>query len=172
MRLSAHYGLELCEQTVKLHFGGVCIAQGQLELGIETIDESLAAAALGGARLGTSAWFWMLAEAHAACGRVDEALLQLEHGFARVQAVDERFWEPELFRTLGAILLAAPDAALPVACQAALEGGPASSERCFSRALELASSMQARPLEQRARQALTLLGQARCGLSVRAERAC
>jgi predicted ATPase len=161
MKLSAQYDLALCEQTVKLHWGAVCIAQGELELGIGVIGEALAAAESSGARLGSSAWHWMLAEAHAASGRVDEALLQLGHAFSRVRAAGERWWEPELYRALGTILLASSNAELPNECQAALAGGVASAEWCFARALDLSLGMRAHALELRARHSLALSVRAR-----------
>jgi hypothetical protein len=157
MEQSAKYGLVSCEQTTRLHWGAVCIGQGQLDQGIQVISDALAANEECGAELGASAWDWMLAEAYGALGQLERALLKLGHGFTRVRRKRERWWEPELYRSLGGVLARGSSLELPPACRAALEGLEISPRACVTRALELSRAMGARALEQRAGHSLRLL---------------
>ena len=94
-------------------------------------------------------------------GRAREALELLAEGIARVQSHEDRWWEPELYRTLGE-LLEQPDGAAAAEAERHLSAQPmpSSAADCFARALTLARQMGARAFELRAATSWAALHQA------------
>jgi predicted ATPase len=101
----------------------------------------------------------MLAEAYGQVGRADEGLCALDEALAHVDKTGERFWEAELHRLRGELLLiqgtgkgnartAAPE--LPIMAEA---------ETRFVRALDIARRQQAKSWELRAAMSLSRLWQ-------------
>ena len=88
-----------------------------------------------------------LAEALGHSGQVDEGLRLLTEALATVDNTGERWWEAELYRLKGALLL---EQTVPDACQA---------EACFQQALAIARRQQARSRELRAVLSLSRLWQ-------------
>jgi hypothetical protein len=107
-------------------------------------------AGLAATRLGS-----LVALAHARAGSEEEAFRLLQEARERVAASRERFWEPELYRMLGELLLQAGvvPAEVAQAWQLPTRLGPC-VEACFLRALQTAQDMGARLLELRAALAL------------------
>ena len=104
-------------------------------------------------------WLAMLAEAYGQVGRADEGLRALDEALVHVDKTGERFWEAELHRLQGELLLiqgtekgsartAAPE--LPIMAEA---------ETRFVRALDIARRQQARSWELRAATSLSRLWQ-------------
>jgi predicted ATPase len=79
-----------------------------------------------------------LAEAYGAGGQTDEGLACLDEALAFVYKNGERFWEAEVYRLKGVLLLT----------HSADQQGEA--ERCFQQALTVARLLHARSLELRA----------------------
>ena len=91
----------------------------------------------------------------AACllsGAALEGLALLDEAEAAVQQTSERYWEAEIHRLRGHLLLAASDPAAPAVVR--------SAEECYRRALEVARRQGARSLELRAAVSLSRLWQA------------
>jgi predicted ATPase len=93
----------------------------------------------------------LLSETCLRAGRIDAAGERLAEARARVEKSDERWWEAELHRLQGEVLLAAAD-----------DGGrdrdsSDGAEACFQSALEVARRQQARSLELRAALSLSHL---------------
>ena len=84
-------------------------------------------------------WLALLAEAYAGNGQVDLALLAIAEAVGEMTRTGARFWEPELHRLKGEILLER-------------DGFEATSESeaCFLRAIEVARVSTARSWELRA----------------------
>jgi predicted ATPase len=96
-----------------------------------------------GSRLRLPYYLSLLAEAHCRAGRASAGLDVLEEALARSRETNERWWDSELHRLRGELLLA-------------VGAEPAEAEAALRRALEIARSRQAKSLELRA--ARTLAG--------------
>ena len=116
--------------------------------GIMQIKQGLAAhQRVGGPELGRPSVLALLAEAYGQAGQPEAGLQALDEALTRVGATDERWWEAELHRLKGALLLQLP---IPNSHQAAA---------CFRHALDVARGQQAKTLELRAAISLCQLQQ-------------
>jgi DNA-binding winged helix-turn-helix (wHTH) protein/predicted ATPase len=154
LRLSTKYGFILCGEILNMLQGVCCLQEGKIQAGIDAMLEAGAVARARGTEYGGTAWRATLAEAHALSGKVPEALALLAEAFERVERQAERWWEPELYRSLGVLLELAPRTPVPAPCARALGSELPSAEACFRHALSLARGMAARSLELRAGLAL------------------
>lgn len=133
----------------------VCYAKAREQPGTTTIanlHESIEAFKASGARLRLPYYLGLLAQECGHAGRVEDGLAAVDEGMAASRAHNERWWDPELHRLRGELLLA---------------GGadPNDVEVAYRRAIEIARSQQARALELRAATSLVRLhsGQRRAG---------
>jgi predicted ATPase len=95
-----------------------------------------------------SFWCGLLSNAYARAGDFEQALDALDEAFARIEAHQERWWEPELHRQLGELALCAQQQASPrTRARFAARAAP---EAAFERARELACRLGAKSLELRA----------------------
>jgi predicted ATPase len=154
LRLSVKYGFMLCGEILKMLQGVCYLQEGRLQAGIDAMVDAAALAKARGTEYGGTAWRATLAEAYAVSARVPEALAMLDEAFERVEQRAERWWEPELYRTLGVLLERAPQTPVPALCARALGSKTPLAEACFRRALALARAMKARSLELRSALAL------------------
>lgn len=125
----------------------VCYAQAREQPGTATIGslrESIEAFKTSGARLRLPYYFGLLAQVCRDAGRVEDGLAAVDDAMAVSRAHNERWWDAELHRLRGELLLT---------------GGADSSdtEAAFLRAIEVARSQQARALELRAATSLARL---------------
>ena len=89
----------------------------------------------------------MLAEGYEKTGQIEDGLMVLNEGLAVMDKTDERFWEAEIYRLKGKLLLK--------------QGGvEAEAETCFQHAIEVARRQEAKSLELRATVSLGRLWQA------------
>jgi predicted ATPase len=89
----------------------------------------------------------LLAEGYAHLGHPEEGLQALSEASSLVEQHEERWWEAEVYRLRGVLLLQQP-------------GTPqAEAEACFQRALDVAHQQQAKSLELRAAMSLAHLWQ-------------
>jgi predicted ATPase len=86
----------------------------------------------------TPYWLALLASIHGRLGQAEEGLVATAEAMTEVARSGERFWEAELQRLKGQLLLQADPANKPEA------------EACFHRAIEIARSQMARSWELRA----------------------
>ncbi|NTU80910.1 MAG: AAA family ATPase [Chloroflexales bacterium] len=125
----------------------VCYAQACAlpdDANIADLRASIAAFTVTGARLRLPYFFGLLAQVCGRAGRTDEALAAVNAGMAEARAHNERWWDAELQRLRGDLLLA---------------GGAATAEveAAYRRALTIARAQQTRMLELRAATSLALL---------------
>jgi predicted ATPase len=143
------------EFTVRLEQGrilrGWALAmQGDAAEGVSQIGQGLEALErAGGPQLGRPSIFSLLAEAYGQAGQPAAGLQALVEALKLATETGECWWEAELHRLKGALLLQLPN---PEAQQA---------EACFRRALDVARSQQAKALELRAALSLSRLWQHR-----------
>src|SRR5262249_5894818 len=130
--------------------GIVLAAEGRGAEGLARLREGRAAWQATGAVV-LSTWILAaLAEALGRAGQADEGLSVVAEGLAFARDQGERFYEAELHRLRGELLLLRPEA------QAA---GQAGAEACFRQALEVACRQQAKFWELRAAMSLSRLYQ-------------
>jgi DNA-binding winged helix-turn-helix (wHTH) protein/predicted ATPase len=143
IRLCSEHGFPYYLAWAEVLRGWSIVAQGDHTTGIAGMRRGIEVLeAKAGARL--SYYRALLAEAYASCGRIDQAHEALEGAFADIARSEERWWEPELHRLRGALLLSGT-------LKRHVE-----AEACFQRAIDVARGQQAKPLELRA--ALSLAG--------------
>jgi class 3 adenylate cyclase/predicted ATPase len=127
--------------------GWALSAQGQTVEGRQQICQGMAAWRATGAEL-TRPWYLaQLAEAYGQAGQGQAGLAVLHEALPLVHTTEERWWEAELHRLQGELLLAC--SAEPAAEAAA----------CYQHALAIARRQQARSLELRAAMSLSRLWQ-------------
>ena len=126
--------------------GWTLTENGQAEEGIAQIHQGLAAYQATGATRDRPYYLALLAEASAKVGQTTEGLEALAEALATLAKSGVPWWEAELYRLRGELLLLSAD-------------NEAAAEACFHQALDIAPRQQARSLELRAAMSLTRLWQ-------------
>jgi predicted ATPase len=139
--------------------GWALAVQGQAAEGISHMQQGLAAYRATGAEYCRPFWLAMLAEAYGQVGRADEGLRVLDEALAHVDKTGERFWEAELHRLQGALLLIHGTGKGSARTAAPELSRLAEAEACFVRALDIARRQQAKSWELRAATSLSRLWQ-------------
>jgi hypothetical protein len=112
---------------------------------IEQVERGVASLAKTGADLARPRYLGLLAEAHLHLGQTEAGLRAADAALVAAARSDERYFEAELHRLRGALLLGGPDP------------DRAGAEEAFQRALAIARRQQARFLELRAARSLSAL---------------
>jgi class 3 adenylate cyclase/predicted ATPase len=121
--------------------------QGQAQEGIELRQQGLIAFRATGAELHRSYLLALLAEAHGVMGQPEAGLTALAEALTFAETTGERWYEPEMYRLKGALLLQQHS------------GNQAEAETCFAKAIAIAQSQQAKSWELRAATSLARLWQ-------------
>ena len=127
--------------------GRVLVAQGQAEAGITQIHQGIDANQATGAELARPFYFALLAEAYGHTGQPAAGLQVLAEALSTIEASDERWWEGELYRLKGDLLLAQS------------EDNHAAAETCWHHARAVARRQHAKAWELRAVLSLARLWQ-------------
>jgi predicted ATPase len=127
--------------------GWALVQQGQAKEGIEQLQQSMQAFRATGAELNRPYFLALLAEAHGTLGEPETGLTVLTEALALVDTTGERYYEPELYRLKGELLLQQNSA------------NHAEAEICFHKALDLARDQQAKSFELRIATSLAKLWQ-------------
>jgi predicted ATPase len=109
-----------------------------------------------GSRLTNSIHLSILAETYGRMGQVEEGLTTLDEALAIAHRGGEHFYEAEIHRVRGGLLLRCIE---PVEMMRAEAKAEAEAERCFQHAIEVARKQQAKSLELRAAMSLSRLWQ-------------
>jgi predicted ATPase len=140
------------EQEFPLHVaqamplrGWTLTENGRAEEGIAQIHQGLAAYQATGATRDRPYYLALLAEASAKVGQTTEGLEALVEALATLAKSGVPWWEAELYRLRGELLLSTDN--------------EATAEACFHQALDIAPRRQARSLELRAAMSLARLWQ-------------
>jgi predicted ATPase len=142
---SAEHGFPFWLAAGTMLGGWALVKQGQGEEGMEQIRQGLATYRATGAEQWRPCSLAVLGEAYREIGQVDEGLQAL----ALVDKNEERWWEAELHRLRGELLL-----------RQAVPNQP-QGEACFQKALDVARYQHAKSLELRAAMSLARLWQHR-----------
>src|SRR5262249_52096722 len=135
--------------------------QGQEE-GIAQMHQGLRAWQVLGSEIGRTWSLGMLTEAYGRVGQTEAGLTILADALAAVARTGERFWEAELYRLKGELLLqsgAQPPASEVVPPDAHLPLPDTATEACFHYALAIARRQRAKMWELRAARSLSRLWQ-------------
>jgi predicted ATPase len=146
-RLANEHGFvqQMANETYRQ--GLLLAQQGQLKEGIVHMQQGWAAYRATGANVRQPMYLAPLAEAYGQGGQVDEGLQVLAEALAYIEQSGERWWEAELHRLKGELLL----------LQSANNHSAAVS--CFEQALALARRQQAKSWELRTATSLARLWQ-------------
>jgi predicted ATPase len=145
--LASEQGFPLYLALARLYRGWALAIQGQAEEGIAQIQQGLAANRAMGTKLALSQLLSLLAEAYGKAGQVEAGLQTLAEALALVAQTQERYYEAELYRLQGELLLARS------------AEHHAEAETCFRHALDVARRQQAKSWELRAATSLSRLWQ-------------
>ena len=130
-----------------VHRGWALLEHGQGEEGVAQIHQGVAAWQATGAELLQPYHLALLAEGYRRRGQTAEGLTLLSEGLAAVEKTGERFYEAELHRLQGELLLQQVIADVDQA------------ETCFQKALDIARRQHAKSWELRAAMSLSRLWQ-------------
>jgi len=130
--------------------GWALAEQGQGEAGIAQIAQGLAVVRTMGAEVARTYYLALLAEAYQSVGQPEAGLSVLAEALAQVEKTGERFWEAEMYRLKGELLLKAEGEGMQAA---------ASPEGCFLKAIEIARRQEGKSLQLRATVSLGRLWQ-------------
>src|SRR5262249_23731410 len=119
--------------------------QGQGKEGIELIHQDMIAYRAIGGEIGRPYSLGLLAEAHGAIGEPETGLTALAEALVHVEHTGERYYEAEIHRLKGVLLLQQNS------------NNQAEAENCFHHVLDIARSQQARSFELRAATSLARL---------------
>jgi predicted ATPase len=145
--LSAEQGFAVYLAHGTVLRGWALAEQGQAVEGIAQISSGLEAWRTTGAEVQRPYWLALLSEADGHAGQADRGLTWLDEALTVVHKTEERWWEAELHRLKGELLLAL-----------AADNHP-QAEICFHQALEVARRQQAKSLELRATRSIVRLWQ-------------
>ncbi len=121
--------------------------QGQAQAGIEQIHQGMRAFRATGTELERPHWLALLAEAYGTTGQLEEGLAVLAEAVTLAETTGERWYEAELHRLKGELLLQQSSS------------NQTEAEACFHHALDIARSQQAKSFELRAATSLARLWQ-------------
>jgi predicted ATPase/class 3 adenylate cyclase len=147
--ISEAHSLAFIGAMASMFEGWARTREGELDEGMAQMRRGVAAQLATGAELGGPYWLWLLAEVCQRTGAAREGLALLDDADATLERTHERYWEAEIHRLRGRLLLATAE---PTA--------PASAEACYRGALDVARRQGARSLELRAAVSLSRLWQA------------
>jgi predicted ATPase len=143
--------------------GWVLIEQGAIEKGIAQIQQGLEVQRSQGVELGRHENFLILAQAYGRAGQVKEGLCILAEAMAVVHDQAEHFYEAELYRLKGELLLQSGiegrESDVPAAHATPHPAPIEKAAACFHQAITLARKQSAKSLELRAVMSLSRLYQ-------------
>jgi adenylate cyclase len=134
--LSAEYGIAYFHARAISHQGWVLVEQGEVEQGIAEMRRGLDAVRATGSLMYLPMELTRMARAHAKLGQTEEGLTLLKEAQAAANRSGERYYEAEIHRLKGELLLA--------------QGDEGEAEASLKRAVEVARQQKAKSLELRA----------------------
>jgi predicted ATPase len=145
MALATEQGFPHFLATGTLFHGWALAAKGSIEAGIDEMRRGLAAKEATGAEIKIPYYLGLLASAYVEAGQLSEALPLLAEAFDRLERTGERWFESELHRCKGEVLLSLP------------ERDRAAAQAYFRRALAVGQEQGAKLWELRAATSLARL---------------
>jgi len=147
--LSGQRDFALWQPWALLMQGWAMTQRGQFSHGIAQMRDAIAAFRTTGADVMVPYFLGLLAEAYGKAGQTNQALIVISEARALVDRGHECWWEPELYRLRGELILTGDDNS----------GRGKEAQECFLQAINIASRQQAKSLELRAVTSLCRLWQ-------------
>jgi predicted ATPase len=144
--LAEEHGLEMWADISCIYLGRARVEQQEVEAGIEQMRAGLAAYRAMNAKLWRAYFIGLCAETLGGAGRIEEGLSMLAEAMATARETGECYYDAELHRIRGELLVMLGDGA---------SGDEA--EACFNEALAVARRQQARSWELKAAVSLARL---------------
>jgi DNA-binding winged helix-turn-helix (wHTH) protein/predicted ATPase len=154
--LSREHDFPLYARLGVLLQGGMAVQCGALEEGIAALTDGLAQYRAIGTQLFIPYFLSLLADGYRQQGKIPEALQAVHEALNLTATNFDVFWEAELYRQKGAILLAQEVKSQKAKSQSQK---PEEAERYFLKAIEIARQQKAKLLELRAVMSLARLWQ-------------
>jgi predicted ATPase len=148
LALSTLYGAQMWIGAATVFRGWSLVEQGRTTDGLAQVRQGHAIFRATGSAAFQPYFLAMMAEAHSEAGQLEEGLAALEEGLACVKKTGERFYEAEIHRLKGELLLAQSEGVAET-----------EAEALFRKAIEVARRQSARSLELRAATSLGRLQQ-------------
>src|SRR5439155_18502109 len=105
IRLATDQGFPIWRARGSLSHGWALAQQGHAQEGIEQLTQGLSALRATGAGSGGPYFLALLAEAHGTMGQPEAGLAVLTEALTLADTTGERWYDPELYRLQGALLL-------------------------------------------------------------------
>jgi predicted ATPase len=156
VRLCTEYGIPLYLTINTIFHGWVLLHQGRAAEGVQLIQEALSSLDVIEVHIFRPEWLAYQAEGYAEMGQVESGLAVLTQALEFVERNDERYYEAELYRLKGELLLAQEGSRLQAVD---FKEKTEEAEECFLKAIEVARKQQAKSLELRATTSLARLWQ-------------
>jgi predicted ATPase len=144
--LSLQHGLGGWLLVSPNHRGWAIAQQGRCQEGIEQMQQVQGIAHAAGVDIGRANFLCQLAEGYMKVDRFDDALGAVTEALAAADKQEERYFEAEIHRLKGELLLVKPS-----------DSSAAEAQKCFERAIDIAQSQSAKSLELRATMSLARL---------------
>src|SRR5262249_32181554 len=158
LAISTKQGLGLMLAWGTMMRGWALTQQGQGEAGIAQLRHALAAAQAAETEAYRTYHLTVLAEAYQAVGEPEAGLAALAEALALVEKTEERFWQAEIYRLTGELLIEVEGAGRTGGAAEGMQGVE-SPEGCFLTAIEIARRQEGKSLELRATVSLCRLWQ-------------
>src|SRR5262249_2242349 len=136
--IAVEQGFSFWKATGTLYRGAGLVLQGGLEEGLSLLESGLVAYRATGAGLAVPYYLGLFGDAYRQAGRFGEARRALDEGLALAAQNDDRFYEAELRRLKGELLLSESP------------GQTTGAEACFRAAVAVARGQRDRAWELRA----------------------
>jgi predicted ATPase len=147
INLAMEQGFQYWRAQGSILRGWTLVHQGQEQEGITQIEQGLSAYRATGAEVLRPYYLTSLAEAYGIMGQPEAGLTVLTEALMHVDTTGERWYEPEIYRLKGELLL-----------QQSTDNAT-EAETCFHHALDIARTQQAKSWELRAATSLARLWQ-------------
>jgi predicted ATPase len=145
--LATDQGFSLWMAFGTMFHGWTLAQQGQAQEGIEQLHQGLSGLRATGAELLRPCYLALLAEAYGTIGEPEAGLTALAEALALVDTTGERWYEAEIYRLQGELLLQQNT------------DNQAEAENCFQQAITIAQNQQAKSFELRTATSLARLWQ-------------
>jgi len=147
MALAAAHGFRHRVELGRILWSWALVVQGDAAADVAHICQGIAGSQGLGPEVAHPYWLTLLAEAYGHVGQPAAGLAVLTDALTVAATTEARWWDAEIYRLHGDLLLYLPSPDIPQA------------ELCFQRALEVARRQQAKMLELRAATSLSRLWQ-------------
>ncbi|HZR82017.1 MAG TPA: AAA family ATPase [Candidatus Binatia bacterium] len=153
------HAFELLLGVAGVHVGWVRAESGEREAGADAIHAAIAGYRARGALVAVPTFLALLADEYRKDAQAEKGLAVVDDGLAMSDSTGSRYWDAELWRLRGALLVGAKGGARRAGRPAA-KSPEADAESCFRKAIDIARRQGAKGFELRAASDLARLWRA------------